>query len=96
MRPSIGKSSFVSRTSGCGCSGASPPAHVDVVAVEGDVERAEVDLDAAELLDQAAQAVREGNAAGVDADERDRVEVGVRLDDLVGDAMKGALERVCV
>ena len=46
--------------------------------------------------DQAAQAVRERDAARVDADERDRVEVGVRLDDLVGDAVKGALERVCV
>ena len=71
-------------------------ADVDVVAVEGDVERAEVDLDAAELLDQAAEAVRERDAARVDADERDRVEVGVRLDDLVGDAVKGALERICV
>ena len=36
------------------------PAHVHVVAVEGDVDRPEVDLDAAELLDQPAQAVREG------------------------------------
>ena len=51
----------------------------------------EVDLDAAELLDQPAQAVRERDAARVDADERDRVELGVRLDDLVGDAVKGAL-----
>ena len=64
--------------------------------MEGDVERAEVDLDAAELLDQPAEALRERDAARVDADERDRVEVGVRLDDLVGDAVKGALERVCV
>ena len=46
-------------------------AHVDVVAVEGDVERPEVDLDAAELLDQPAEAVRERDAARVDADERD-------------------------
>ena len=71
-------------------------ADVDVVAVEGDVERPEVDLDAAELLDQPAEAVRERDAARVDADERDRVEVGVRLDDLVGDPVKGALERFCV
>ena len=66
-------------------------AHVDVVAVEGDVDRAEVDLDAAELLDQPAEAVGERDAARVDADERDAVEVGVRLDDLVGDPVKGAL-----
>ena len=46
--------------------------------------------------DQAAEAVRERDASRVDADERDRVEVGVRLDDLVGDAVKGALERFCV
>ena len=71
-------------------------ADVDVVAVEGDVERPEVDLDAAELLDQAAEAVRQRDASRVDADERDRVEVGVRLDDLVSDPVKGALERVCV
>ena len=71
-------------------------AHLDVVAVEGDVDGAEVDLDAAELLDQPAQPLRERDAARVDADERDRVEVGVRLDDLVGDAVKGALQRVCV
>jgi hypothetical protein len=71
-------------------------AHVDVVAVEGDVERAEVDLDAAELLRSAGAGGARADAARVDADERDRVEIGVRLDDLVGDAVKGALERFCV
>ena len=68
-------------------------AHLDVVAIERDVERAERDLVLGELGDQPAQPVRNGHPARVDADERDRVEVRVRLDDLVGDAMKGAPER---
>src|SRR3712207_8416990 len=42
-----------------------------VVAVEGDVERAERDRGAGELGDQPAEALRERNAARVDADERD-------------------------
>ena len=69
-------------------------AHVDVVAVEGDVDRPEVDLDAAALLDQPAQAMRERDAARVDADQRDRVELGVLLDDLVRDTRERARERL--
>ena len=53
-------------------------AHLDVVAVEGDVDGAEAELDAGELRDQAPQALRERHAARVDADEGDAVEVGVR------------------
>ena len=49
-------------------------AHEDVVAVEGDVELAEVELDAGALGDQAAQPLRERDAARVDADERDGLE----------------------
>src|ERR687888_208840 len=60
-------------------------AHLDVVAVEGDVDRAERGRDPGALLDQPPQALRERHAAGVDADERDVVEVGVPFDDLVGD-----------
>ena len=71
-------------------------ADLDVVAVEGDVDGAELDLDAAELLDQPAEPVGEGDAARVDADERDAVELRVRLDDLVSDPVKGALQRLCV
>ena len=71
-------------------------AHLDVVAVEGDVDGAERDLGAGELLDQPPQPLGEGDAARVDADERDLVEPLVALDDLVGDAVKGALERLCV
>jgi hypothetical protein len=58
---------------------------VDVVAVKGDVELAERDLRPAQLLDPRAQALRERHAARVDADQRDALEVGVALDDLVGD-----------
>src|SRR5829696_2763996 len=38
-------------------------ANLDVVPVEGDVERAELDVGARELLDQAPQAVRQRDAA---------------------------------
>jgi len=58
---------------------------VHVVAVEGDVELAEGELGRAQLLDPTAQPLRERDAARVDADERNLVQVGVALDDLVGD-----------
>ena len=72
-------------TTGWGAAAASPPPHVQVVAVEGDVERAERELTAGELGDQAPQPLGERDAARVDADERDGVEIGIALDDLVGD-----------
>src|SRR5262249_49755282 len=68
----------------------------DVVAIEGDVDRAEGDLRPGELLDQTAETVRERHAAGVDADQRDVVEPGVALDDLVGDAVEGAPARLAI
>ncbi len=46
-------------------------ADVDVVAVEGDVELAEVELQVGALGDQAAQPMGERHAARVDPDERD-------------------------
>ena len=49
-------------------------AHVDVVAMEGDVERAELELRPAPLGDQTAQARGERDAASLDADERDLLE----------------------
>jgi hypothetical protein len=67
---------------------------VDVVPVERDVELAERDLVAGEVGDAPAQALRERNAARVDADERDRVEIRVSLDDLVRDPRNGALDRL--
>jgi hypothetical protein len=68
-------------------------AHVHVVAVEGDVELAEGDLRAAQLLDALPQPLRKRDAARVDADERDAREVGVPLDDLVCDARQRARDR---
>ncbi len=68
-------------------------AHVDVVAVEGDVDGAELRRLAGALLDQSRQSLRERDAARLDADERDLVELRVRLDDLVGDAGKRPRQR---
>ena len=48
------------------------------------------------LLDQAREPLRERDAAGLDADERDLAEVRVPLDDLVRDARERPRERVCV
>ena len=72
------------------------PTHLDVVAIEGDIDVAELDLDAGELVDQTAQAVRERDTAGVDTDERDAVELRVRLDDLVRDPVERPLQGVCI
>jgi hypothetical protein len=67
--------------------------HLNVVAVEGDVERAQRDFAAGELLDQPAEAVCERHAARVNADECDLLEVGVAFDDLVGDAREAFRDR---
>src|SRR5581483_5474665 len=72
--------------------GRAPLAHVDVVAVEGDVELAELELHPRPLLDEPAQPLGERDAAGVDADERDRLEVVVTLDDLVRDPRECAAD----
>ena len=72
------------------------PAHVDVVAVKGDVELAEGDLRAAQVLDALPQPLRERDAARVDADEGDLREVGVALDDLVRDPRQRLRDRVGV
>jgi hypothetical protein len=69
---------------------------VDVVAVEGDVELPECDLRGGELLDALAQPLGQRDAAGVDADEGDATEVGVPLDDLVGDPRQRLRDRVGV
>ena len=63
-----------------------------VVAVEGDVDGAELDLLPAPLLDQAGEPLGDRDAAGVDADEGDLAEVVVALDDLVRDPRERALE----
>jgi hypothetical protein len=69
---------------------------MDVVAMERDVEGAECDLPAGELLDQAAEAMGDGDAARVDPDEGGALEVWVPLDDLVRDAGDRAPERLSV
>jgi hypothetical protein len=79
-----------------GVAGRLARAHVDVVAVESDVELAERDLGAGELGDAAAQALRERDAARVDADECHALEVGIALDDLVRDPRQRALDRLGV
>ena len=70
--------------------------HLDVVAVEGDVELSEREVDAGALGDQPAKALRERDAAAVDADERNLVEVVVPLDDLVRDAGERPVDRLRV
>ena len=60
-------------------------AEADVVAVEGDVERADGHVDVLELGDGVGQAAGDGEAPGVEADEHDVVGAVVALHDLVGD-----------
>jgi hypothetical protein len=67
-----------------------------VVAMERDVERAEGDLPAREVGDVPAKPMRKRDAARVDADERDAVEVAVSLDDLVRDSRHRSAEGVLV
>ena len=68
------------------------PAGDGVVAVEGDVDGAELDLLPAPLLDQAREPLGDRDAAGVDPDEGDVAEIVVALDDLVRDPRERALE----
>jgi hypothetical protein len=69
-------------------------ADVDVVAVKRDVELAERDLGSAQLGDPAAEPLRDRDAARVDPDQGDPLEVGVALDDLVRDPRERALDRL--
>ena len=68
----------------------------DVVAVEGDVQVAERDFGAGELPDQRVEAASKGRAAGVDADEGERVATWILLDDLVRDTYERAAQIVAV
>ena len=73
-----------------------------VVAVERDVDVAERDVGAGELADERMEPAGEDRAAGVDADEGDRVArgsavvAGVLLDDLVRDPHERAAQIVAV
>ena len=73
-----------------------PTPDLDVVAVEGDVDRAEIGRCAGALFDQSSQTVRERHAAGLDADERDAGEIGICLDDLVRDPRQRPAERISI
>ena len=68
-------------------------AHHHVVAVEGDVDRAEGGRRAGALLDEPREPLRERDAARLDPDERDVLDGRVALDDLVGDSRKGPAQR---
>ena len=69
-------------------------ADLDVVAIEGDVDGAEVRSRAGPLLDQPSQTMRERDAARLDADERDSRQIGIRLDDLVRDSRQRPAQSV--
>jgi len=60
-------------------------ADTHVVTMERDVELTELELDTGALLDESPQPLCERNAAGVDANERDGLEIVVAFDDLVRD-----------
>jgi len=73
-----------------------PGAHVDVVAVERDVEPAKRQLDARALRDELAKALSERDASRLDADERDGLEIVVAFDDLVRDPRQRPADRLVV
>ena len=62
----------------------------DIVAVKGDVDRAQLELDAAPLLDECPQALGDRSSAGVDPDEHDRPEILIAFDELVRHPSKRA------
>jgi hypothetical protein len=57
----------------------------DVVAVEADVEAADLRAGALVLLDRTGQPLGDGHATGLDADQCQAVKAAVLLDDLVAD-----------
>jgi hypothetical protein len=69
-------------------------ANMDVVSMERDVQLAEGDPGAGQLLDAAAQPLGDRDTARMDADQGDALEVGVALDDLVRDPGERALDRL--
>ena len=71
-------------------------AHLDVVAVEGDVDGTDVRRGAGAFLDEAPQALGDRHAPRLDPDESDAREVRVGLDDLVRDPRERAAERIGV
>ena len=60
----------------------------DVVAVEGDVDVADRQLDPGQLAEDRVQAAGQQGAASVDSDDRQALGIGVLLGDLMGDALQ--------
>jgi hypothetical protein len=73
-----------------------PAAHLDVVAVERDVDCAERELLAREIVDQPAKAVCERDPPRMDADQCNLFQVRITLDDLVRDPGERPLDRLAV
>jgi murein DD-endopeptidase MepM/ murein hydrolase activator NlpD len=65
-----------------------------VVAIEGDVDRAEWDLDALIRADGIADPCSQSVAARADADDREKSEIAIALDDLVRDPRDGPADIV--
>ena len=76
--------------------GSGPTPNLDVIAVEGDVDRAEIGRCAGALFDQPSQTVRERYTARLDAHERNAAEIGICLDDLVRDPRERPAERISI
>src|SRR2546425_6666979 len=68
-------------------------AHVEVIPVEGDVERADGQGGAVDAGDLRGQPLGQRHAAGAQAHEGQVLGAGVALQDLVGDADQRAVER---
>ena len=62
-----------------------PTPDLNVVAGDRAGDRTEIGCSAGSLLDQPAETVRKGDAAGLDPDERHPHQIWIRLDDLVRD-----------
>jgi hypothetical protein len=70
--------------------------HLDIVAIEGDVEVAELELPTAEVRNQRPESLCERHPARLDPYQCDALELRVALDDLVRDPRERPLDRLGV
>src|SRR5207245_5196452 len=68
-------------------------AHAQVVTIERDVERPDREGRTVDVGDLRGEAMREAHAARAEPDEREVLGAAVLLEDLVGDAGEGSVER---